>query len=148
MLWMRASASMPLVSRPVEVDGLILLDGGISDAVPFRVMRGLGYEKQLIVLTQPKGYRKEKSSALPLFRAGLRRYPALVKAMEKRHIMYNGQMDEIDRLESSGAALVLRPPEALGIGRTEKRPAELERVYRLGRAEAEKRLDGIRAFLQ
>jgi predicted patatin/cPLA2 family phospholipase len=148
MLWLRASASMPLVSRPVEVDGLILLDGGISDAVPFRVMRGLGYEKQLIVLTQPKGYRKEKSSALPLFRAALRRYPALIKAMEKRHIMYNGQMDEIARLESSGAALVLRPPEALGIGRTEKRPAELERVYRLGRAETEKRLDGIRAFLQ
>ena len=148
MLWMRASASMPLASRPVQVGGYTLLDGGISDAVPFRHMLSLGYERQVIVLTQPKGYRKEQSAALPLFRLALRKYPQLVEALARRHEMYNGEMDEIDRLEASGAALVLRPPEALGVSRTESDPRQLERVYHIGRQEAEKRMPEIRAFLE
>lgn len=32
--WMRASASMPLVSRVVEIGGGLYLDGGISDSIP------------------------------------------------------------------------------------------------------------------
>ena len=145
--WMRASASMPIVSRPVHVDGYTLLDGGIADAVPFGYMESLGYHRNVIVLTQPRGYRKKKSGALPLAKVLLRRYPAVVRAMAVRHEMYNRQMDEIDRREAGGVSLVLRPPEALGIGRTEKNPAELERVYRIGRREASRRLAEIRAFL-
>ncbi len=147
MQWMRASASMPLASRPVQAGGYTLLDGGISDAVPFRHMLSMGYDRPVIVLTQPKGYRKEKTAAVPLFRLALRKYPRLVEALARRHEMYNGQMDEIDRLEADGAALVLRPPEALGISRTENDPSELERVYRMGRKEAENRLTDLRAFL-
>ena len=56
-------------------------------------------------------------------------------------------MDEIDEKERRGEILALRPPEALGISRTEHDPAELERVYQIGRAEAEKALPAIRAFL-
>lgn len=145
--WMRASASMPLVSRVVEIDGRELLDGGIVDAVPYRFMESLGYNRNVIILTQPKGYRKKKSRALPLVRRKLRKYPKLVEAMADRHLMYNGQMDEIDERERAGAALVIRPPEPLKIGRTEKDPDELERVYRIGREEALRRLTELKAFL-
>ena len=145
--WMQASASMPLVSRPVEVDGYVLLDGGIADSVPYKYMESIGYDRNLIVLTQPKGYRKSKSSILPLVKWKLRKYPAIVDAMAKRHEMYNRQMENIGRREDEGAALVIRPPESLRIGHTEKNPAELERVYRLGRAEAVERVEEIRAFL-
>ena len=145
--WMRASASMPLVSRVVEIDGRELLDGGVVDAVPYRFMESLGYNRNVIILTQPKGYRKKKSRALPLVRRKLRKYPKLVEAMAERHLMYNGQMDEIDERERAGAALVIRPPEPLNIGRTEKDPDELERVYQIGRAEALRRLDELKAFL-
>ncbi|MBQ1860048.1 MAG: patatin family protein, partial [Clostridia bacterium] len=55
ILWMRASASMPLVSRPVEVDGLLLLDGGITDPVPLDHMQSLGFDRHVVILTQPKG---------------------------------------------------------------------------------------------
>ena len=145
--WMQASASMPLVSEIVEVDGYQLLDGGIADSVPYRFMEDRGYTKNVIILTQPKGYRKKKSAAMPLFRAALRKYPAVVKTMSERHIIYNNQMREINLRETEGRAFVIRPPQALGIGRTEKDPEELERVYQTGRAEALRRLGELREFL-
>ena len=148
MLWFRASASMPLVSRPVAVSGLLLLDGGIADAVPCAHMEALGYDRNVIVLTQPRGYRKKPISALPLYRLALRRWPAVYEAMAARHEMYNRQMDEIDAREASGAALVIRPPAPLNIGHTERNPAELERVYRVGQREAERRMEEVKRFLE
>ena len=53
--WMRASASMPLVSRTVQVDGYELLDGGIADSIPIAWFRSQGYTRNLVILTQPAG---------------------------------------------------------------------------------------------
>ena len=147
MRWLRASASMPLVSRPVAAGGRLLLDGGISDAVPYAYMEGLGYSRQVIVLTQPRGYRKAPAPGLFLTRFLLRLHPRVAEALAVRHDMYNRQMEDIDRREDESSALVIRPPESLRIGHTEKNPAELERVYQIGVREAEKRLEEIRQFL-
>lgn len=144
--WMRASASMPILSRVVNIDGYQLLDGGISDAIPYSYMEELGYRRNVIVLTQPEGYEKKKSSKV-LFKMFLRKYPAIVKAMGNRHIMYNRQLEEVKKKEITGEAIVIRPPEDLHIGRTSKKPEELERVYQIGRAEASRRLNDIRDFL-
>ncbi|MBR2796590.1 MAG: patatin family protein [Clostridia bacterium] len=146
--WMRASASMPLVSRPVRIGDRWLLDGGIVDAVPFAYMEGLGYNRNVAVLTQPKGYRKSPVKGMALFRLGLRKYPAVAEAMAHRHERYNAQMEQIDAREAAGILLVIRPEAGLGISRTENDPEQLERVYRLGRAQGEKRLEEVRAFLE
>ena len=147
MLWMRASASMPLVSRIVEVDGYRLLDGGIVDPVPYRFMEETGYDRNVYILTQPKGYRKEKAPLLPLLRLALGRTPQMAEAMARRHTVYNRQMEEIDEKERRGEILTIRPPESLGIPRTEHDPAELERVYQIGRSQARKALPSLRSFL-
>ena len=145
--WMRASASMPVVSRPVTAGGYTLLDGGITDPVPYRYMEGLGYDRNVIVLTQPKGYMKKKSAAMPLKRLLLRKYPRVAEAMAVRPQLYNRQMAEIDAREESGGTLVIRPPQPLAIRHTGKDPRELERVYQTGRAEAEERLEEVVRFL-
>ena len=145
--WMRASASMPLVSKIVKIDGLELLDGGIADPVPYAFMEENGYRHNVIVLTQPAGYLKKKEPLLPLIQIGLRKYPKLEKAMEIRHLQYNLQMEEIEEREKAETALVIRPPEALGIGHTEHNPQELERVYQVGRREALHRLEEIKEFI-
>ena len=145
--WMRASASMPVVSQIVTVDGHKMLDGGIVCSVPYEYMEQQGYNRNVIVLTRQKGYRKKKSSIVPLVKLVLRKYPAMWKAMAVRHIVYNDQMDDIERREAAGEVLVIRPPEDPGIGRTEKDPAELERVYLMGRSEAMRMLPEIKAFL-
>ena len=77
----------------------------------------------------------------------LRKYPEMGKAMAVRHIVYNNQMDNIEQRESLGEVLVIRPPEDPGIGRTEKDPDELERVYQMGRSEALRRLSEVKSFL-
>ena len=148
LLWMRASASMPLVSNIVEADGYRMLDGGIVDPVPYRYMESLGFDRNVYILTQPKGFHKEKSSALPLMRIALRKTPKIVEAMEVRHEVYNRQMAEINEKEARGEILVIRPPESLGISRTEHDPNELERVYQTGRREAYRMLPKVRNFLK
>nr|MCR4617094.1 patatin family protein [Lachnospiraceae bacterium] len=95
--WMQASASMPMVSTPVLADGYTMLDGGISDSVPFEYMESIGYNRNVIVLTQPLGYKKEKMKGLVLAKILLRKYPAVYEAMVHRHEMYNREMEEIDK---------------------------------------------------
>jgi predicted patatin/cPLA2 family phospholipase len=147
MRWFRASASMPLVSRPVSIGDNQYLDGGIADAVPYQYMEDLGYHHNVIILTQPRGYRKQKTSMV-LMKLFLRKYPKLLEAMEHRPEMYNRQMDELDKREDEKQALVIRPPEPLNIGHTEKNPDELERVYQIGRKVAESRLEEVRQWLK
>ena len=147
MQWIRASASMPLVSRIVETGGYRLLDGGVADPVPYGVMERAGYDRNVYILTRPKGYRKKPDSTLPLAKLALRRTPEMVRAIARRHTVYNRQMEEIDEKEARGEILVIRPPEPLGIRRTEHDPEELDRAYRIGRNEAEKALPAVREFL-
>ncbi len=147
MLWLRASASMPLVSRPVKIHEQQLLDGGIADAVPYAFMEARGYNRNVIVLTRPKGYRKKPMPVAGIVRIMLRNYPRIAEALAVRHQMYNRQMDEIDRQEASGDTLVIRPPQALKIGHMEKNPDELDRVYQVGIREAEKRLEEVERFI-
>ena len=147
MEYFRASASMPLVSRIVEVDGYKLLDGGITDSIPLASMERRGYERNVVVLTQPLGFVKEKSGTLPLVHIAMRRYPNVVKAMEVRHIRYNKQTAYVREQELAGKAFVIRPPYLLGISRTEDDPAELRRVYDIGRAETERLLPDLKKFL-
>ena len=147
MRWFRASASMPAVSRPVEINGRFYLDGGITDAVPYAHMQKQGYDRLVIVLTQPKGYRKKPQNN-PVMNLFLKKYPHIQAAMRRRHEMYNRQMDELDEMEQNKTALLIRPPESLKIGHTEKDPDQLERVYQIGRKEAEKRLEDIRSWLR
>ena len=148
MEYFRASASMPVVSRIVEVDGYKLLDGGITDSIPLASMERRGYKKNVVVLTQPLGFVKKKSKMIPLIRLTMHQYPNVIRAMEVRHIRYNKQTAYVREQELAGNAFVIRPPYDLGISRTEDDPAELRRVYELGRKEMEERLPELREFLE
>ncbi|MBQ3265425.1 MAG: patatin family protein [Ruminococcus sp.] len=145
-LWMRASASMPMVSKPVRVGGYTLLDGGMSDAIPLRYMQEQGYEKNIVILTRPRSYVKKPSSPM-LMQLGLRRYPAMVKVMQKRHEMYAYQRAYVFASEKQGNTLVLCPDSDLPLSRTERDPEKLQQAYDEGRRIALRELDNIKAFL-
>lgn len=146
--WIRASASMPLVSRIVEIEGKKLLDGGVADSIPVKFFEGLGYDRNIAVLTQPAGYRKSKNKLLALMRLKYRKYPRFIKAIAERHIMYNDTLDYIAEREGKGALLVIRPEEKLPVGKVEKDPEKLKAAYDLGRTAAEKRLSDIKEFFR
>lgn len=143
----RASASMPLVSRIVEVDGKKLLDGGVSDSIPLRFFEEKGFDRNLVILTQPSNYVKNKNSAIPLAKIMLRKYPKLIEAMKNRHIIYNETLEHIKSKEKMGEVFVIRPEKELPIKRIEKNPDVLWEVYHTGRSIASKHLDEIRLFL-
>ena len=144
--WLRASASMPLVSRPVAIGGRLLLDGGMADSIPFQAFRQRGFERNLVVLTQPRGFRKQAMKINWAFRIFCRRYPAIARLMECRHEMYNRQLDELAEAEKNGEVLVICPEAPLGIGRTETDAARMQAVYDSGVAAARQHLARIRDY--
>lgn len=146
--WLRASASMPVVTRPVKVnDGRLLLDGGISDSIPLKFFQGLGYERNVVVLTQPLGYRKKPVNPW-LFRQLLRRYPAVAEAMVRRHDMYNSQLDYVKTEVEAGRAFVIAPSQPLPIGRVEMNPDKMRDVYSIGREACKELLSPMLDFLK
>ncbi len=147
MTWIRASASMPLASRIVEADGKMMLDGGMSDSIPLEFFESVGYNKNIVILTQPRGYIKHKNRAMPLIRLVYRKYPKLIETMEKRHDMYNAQTEYVAKAEKDGRALVFRPENPLPIGHIEHNADNLRRVYELGRKAATARLSQVKNFL-
>ena len=145
--WLRASASMPLVTRPVKVGGRVLLDGGISDSIPLKHFQDMGFDRNVVVLTRPRSYRKEPTKLWP-YRLLMRRYPAITQAMARRHEMYNSQLDYVEREEQAGRIFVIAPEQDLPIGRVEMNVEKMNAVYNIGRETATALLPRLREFLQ
>lgn len=145
--WMQASASMPLVSRVVEIDDYKLLDGGISDSIPVKWLMGQGFSKSVVILTQPEGYRKEKNKMLPLIKRRMKEYPAIVETMGHRHEVYNASLDLISEFEKAGSVYVMRPSRRIKVSKIESNPDKLQALYDLGREDAMKQREAVRAFL-
>ena len=147
LIWMRASASMPLASRVVKVDGYKLLDGGMTDSIPLKYFEELGYNRNVVVLTQPHDFRKKPASLMWLIKLMLFKYPKLVEAMSRRHIVYNEATDDIFVKAERGEVFVICPKESLGIKRTENNPDELQRVYEEGRRIATEKLSQLKSYI-
>ena len=146
--WVRASASMPMVSKPVRIGEHLLLDGGVADSIPLAYFENEGYERNVVILTQPEGYIKGHNKLMPLMRIALRNYPAMVHALDVRHVMYNQQLELVRQRELEGKALVIRPTEKLDIGHISHDPDEMQAVYDIGRKEGKKQLERIQEFLK
>lgn len=146
--WIRASAALPPVSCPVEIDGKKYLDGGLADAIPIRFFERRGYDRNLVVLTRPADYRKGKTSMMPVMRLRYGKYPNVIRVLERRHRVYNGTLSYIAQKEAAGEILVLRPEAPLPLKRMERDPERLKEAYEIGRRTAETRLNEIVEFLK
>lgn len=144
----RASASLPLVSRNVRIDGGLYLDGGISDSIPLQRSILDGNRKNVVVMTKETGFVRRPSTRLGLIRARYRKYPKVYELMKERHINYNGQLDFIRRQQENGQAFVIRPQEPSDVGRVEKDVKKLKRLYRRGYEEAAACYEGLLAYLE
>lgn len=146
--WIRASSSMPLVSRPVKLEDRRYLDGGIADSIPLKAFEERGYERNVVVLTQPEDYVKAPSSGMGLMRLVLGKYPKLLQTLADRHVQYNEAAAYVRKQEAAGAALVIRPKAKLDIGRVEHDAEKMRAVYQLGREAGLEKLDAIKNFLK
>lgn len=144
---LRASASLPYVSRIVEWEGKKLLDGGCADSIPVNAFMKMGYERNVVVLTRGREYVKEPEHAT-LARLYYSQYPRFVAAMKNRHKVYNNSRKLVRRLQEEGKAFVIGPSQSLSIGRVCHDPEQIQEVYDLGRRDAIRQLGNLELFME
>ena len=132
----RASATLPLLSNIVEIDGKKYLDGGSCDSIPLKKSMADGHSKNLVVLTQHRGFTKKPSANRYACRLMYKKYPNYVKAMDNRHNMYNRQLKLVYEMEKQGKAFVIQPAAKVEVSRLEKNPARLVELYHQGKMDA------------
>lgn len=146
MEYLRASGSLPFLSKPVEVDNTPYLDGGVADSIPVKKALEDGCDKVIVILTRPEDYRK--SGDIHGAEIFYKNYPNFAKTLNNRNKMYNEQCDYIEQLENEGKILVLRPSEHIDVKRTEKDKEKLQRMYDLGVKDCSEKLEEIIEFLR
>ena len=133
----RASSSLPYVSKIVDVDGIPMLDGGIVDSIPLQPAIDMGHPTNVLVLTRNRGYRNTgKDMKIPRFI--YRKYPRLRVALSRRLAAYNAQLEYVERMEDEGRVICIRPERPMEVDRIEKDIAKLERLYEEGFALGER----------
>lgn len=144
---LRASGSMPVVSKPVLINGQRYLDGAVFDSIPYDWMMKQDVDKVIVVLTQDKTYRKK---AMPKFLFDIYGlfYPKIAKGMKERHLMYNNQVEELHVLENKKEVFVIQPSKPIKMAKLERNPKVLQDVYDLGVQDTLNSLDNLREYLQ
>ncbi len=140
---LRASCALPLLFKPIEINGKLYMDGGVSDSLPFEKAFSDGCDKAIVLLTRPRGYIKGYEKATPLVKLAYKKYPEFLKSFLNRPENYNNSMKRLYKLETEGKAFIIAPKDVFGVGRTERDPKKLRKLYDEGYEEcknAEKEL--------
>ncbi|MCQ2537253.1 MAG: patatin family protein [Lachnospiraceae bacterium] len=143
---LRASGSMPFVSKLVEINGKNYLDGAIADGIPYKWMQKQGCEKIVVILTRDINYKKRRMPEA-LIRLYYSKLPKTAEALRHRHEIYNAATAELRELEKSGEVFVIRPSEEIHISKIEKNPDKLQAVYDLGRKDGAAMLQKLKEYM-
>lgn len=133
-----ASGCLPFLSKETVIDNKIYLDGGIAAPIPIYTSILDGNEYNVVILTEPDGYKKTPLKAKSLIKVYYKKYPAVSKALLNRHNVYNKALKHIESLEKKGKAFIFRPSDKIGVGRLEKDTRKIKNLYELGRKDAER----------
>lgn len=144
---LRASGSMPFLSKPVPLDSKLYLDGGISDSIPFQWFINNGYDRLVVILTRDKQYRKKPMPSLLINHCG-KKYPLVADRLRKRHICYNRNIQALNDMEKEGKVFIIRPSQPIKISRIEKNPQKLQSVYDLGINDSKSTIENLKEFIK
>ena len=142
-----ASSSIPFLSQSVDIDGQLFFDGGVSDSIPVKYALSK-HEKAVVVLTRPRGYRKERMRIRPLFKFAFRKHPEFLACLLKRDEAYNQTLDFCEQMERAGKLLIIAPSAEFSIGRTEKSLEKRVALYNHGYTLMSKRIENLQEFLK
>ena len=143
---LRASSSIPVFSPIVEYQGGKYLDGGTTDAIPVQKALEDGCDRVIVVLTRERAYQKTPEKFRHIYKHIYRDYPKMIEALDNRHIGYNNTLTHLKDLESQGKALVIAPKDPLPVGRFEKNPEQLKKVWEIGYQDAKQKMKQLWEF--
>lgn len=144
----RASASLPLVSRNVRIGDSLYLDGGIADAIPIHKSILDGNKKNVVILTKEEGYVRKPTTHLELLKLRYFKYPKVAELMAERHITYNDTLEYLEEQQANGQAFVLRPKKKSDVGRIEKDAEKLKALYEEGYRDAADNFELLQNYLE
>ena len=148
-MWaIRASSSLPLVSKSLVVNGHTYLDGGVADSIPIRKSLADGNTKNVVILTREEGYQKEPNRAIRLLKMRYPKSKAFVKKMANRHIRYNDTLAFLEKEEEEGRVFLIRPKEKVNVGRVEKNRSKLEALYQIGLEDGRNSIAAMKEYLE
>ena len=148
IIYVRASSSLPMFAKIVNINGKKYLDGGVSDPIPLKKSQSDGNLKNVVILTRDINYRKEPNKFMPLLNIVYKKYPKLLKCLKERHIHYNHTLDYIKREEKNGDIFVIRPRKPVKLGRLEKNKSKLYDLYKQGYADASRSINRLKQYLE
>ncbi len=142
----QASATVPYISEPVEIDGNHYLDGGLSDKIPYQWPLRNGYDKIIVVRTRDEEYRSKIKR--PLFLNQMYRdHPEALQDLEEMAPKYNIAIEDIEMLKERGRIYVIAPKLPVTISRFEADMDKLGDLYWEGYNETKEQIDAIKAYL-
>ncbi|MEG2348201.1 MAG: patatin family protein [Clostridia bacterium] len=148
VLYLQASCSMPLVSKIVEVDGLKLLDGGISDSIPVEYLLSKGFDKCVVIKTRDRNYIKGTNKTMRIVRRKYKKYPNLINTIENRYKVYNETCKKIYELEKIGKVFVIEPKSTIKVSQIEKDKVKLHDLYTQGYNNAKECFNDLLQFIK
>ncbi|MBX9972632.1 patatin family protein [Cytobacillus firmus] len=143
---LKASSSLPFIAPEVDFNSRVLLDGGISDPIPIKKAQQDGFKKNIVILTRNRGYSKKPSKFTFMVKRKYPHYAGLQKALAERFWTYNETLRYVEQEEKNGTVLVIQPQEPLIVGRMERNPQKLEKLYLQGYEDARKSFERINQF--
>lgn len=146
--WLQASSSLPIIGKPVSIDGELWFDGGISDSIPILQAQKDGHTKHIIILTQPQGYQKKpvSSQTETMLKFMYKKYPALIKTNLERWQKYNQTLQHIEELEKQQKAFVFKPSQEVVVDRLSKDKVAIQKLYEAGYQDACNKLQDLLNF--
>jgi predicted patatin/cPLA2 family phospholipase len=145
--YVRASASMPMVSKIVTIDNKLLLDGGAADSVPLTYSQLTGANRHVVVLTQHDGFEKKPNRLMPLIQRRYAKYPHYVERLKYRHVDYNRAYRQAKRMAEAGEIFLLRPPMPVDVASMEHDPAKIRALYEVGYEQTRQNFSALTSYL-
>ena len=142
----QASATVPFVSQPVQIDGVPYLDGGCAEKIPLG-WPGVAEAKRLVVVrTRELSFRRKPGLPKPARRV-YRRYPQFVEAMAGVNARFNRTVEELEQRAAAGELFLIAPSEPVTVTRFDGDMEKLGALYWLGFHDMEARMEELRRYL-
>ncbi len=142
-----ASCAIPVVCKPIELNGSLYFDGGVSDSIPVQKALDDGCDKLVVILENPRSFVRQPQKYKPFYHFFLRNYPEIVRKIDRRHLEYHKVIAYVKKLEEEGRAFVFAPSHQGKVKTTTKDSEDIHEQYDLGIADYDCRCDELKEFL-
>lgn len=131
-VYLKATCCLPLVCKPVTIDGEDYYDGGLADPIPYRKAFEDGCDRLIVILTKPRKDYLIPMEYLPILRKIPGRYPEILHLAETLHTRNKEALEELERFEKDGKVIIAEPEDCFGMKTLSKDTDAVLKMYYQG----------------